>query len=92
MICTPEAFPDRTLATSPVGLFSISSPAISATAYPRAFFSLLIPCAVTTTSSKVLDSDTIVTLIMLSLPTDRVTVVIPTKLYRRLSPVLVSSV
>ena len=53
---TPEAFPDNTLATSPSALCSISAALISLTAYPRAFFSLLIPWAVTITVSNSTES------------------------------------
>ena len=75
---TPDAFPDKTLATSPSVLCSISSPETSLTAYPRAFLSLVIPCAVTTTSSNCATSSPRVTLIVLDEPTVLDSVVYPT--------------
>ena len=50
-ISTPGALPFKRRTTSPSGLFSKSFLPTVATAYPNAFFSLLIPRAVTTTSS-----------------------------------------
>ena len=51
VICTPEAFPVKTLPISPSALCSKDSFETSDTAYPNACFSLLIPNDVTITSS-----------------------------------------
>ena len=55
-ISTPAILPFKTLAMSPSGLLSTSLDFKVDTEYPKAFFSRLIPCAVTTTSSSVLSS------------------------------------
>ena len=54
VILTPAALPRRILAISVSARCSISSLETVDTAYPSAFFSVLIPCAVTITSSRAL--------------------------------------
>jgi hypothetical protein len=66
---TPGAFPVNALTTSVEGFAANSSALIVVTAYPKAFFSFLIPWLVTTTSPNTCASAFIVTFIFDEAPT-----------------------
>ena len=69
VIFTPGTLPANELITLVFLFFNNSSELISETAYPKAFFSFLIPIAVTTTSFKVWASSFKVTVYTFPAPT-----------------------
>ncbi len=79
VMLTPVILPSRFLRKFDVPPNAISFEFTSSTAYPRAFFSRLIPIAVTTISSRATSSDSITIFISVDEPTTTVLVFIPTK-------------
>ena len=77
LIFTPDTLPERAFKTFSWGTLSRASPPTSLTEYPKDFFSLEIPRAVTTTSSNCSDEVAMVTFRVDWLPTTTSFVSIP---------------